>query len=84
MAKKIRFTSFLIVCSLLLSMIAACSSNNEGNQNQETDNNNNEVSQGTADIKKGDVTFQFRTISLNPNFDDYINGGLKNMKKTIH
>lgn len=61
MAKIVRLTSLLLVSAMTVSMMAACSS----------------ATNGVDSTKKKDVTLNFWTISLSPNFDDYIKGRIK-------
>jgi putative chitobiose transport system substrate-binding protein len=73
MAKKIRFTTLLLIIAMVFSMLAACTKSETGAKVSETGGATPEATPAA----KQDVTLKFWTISLSPNFDDYINGRIK-------
>lgn len=89
MAKKRRFTALLIVCALMVSIFAACGKNsNEGGPSSSaaspsaTPSASQEASPSpSAEPPQEDITLEFWTISLSPNFDDYINGRVKKFEE---
>ncbi len=90
MARKKRFTALLIVCALMVSLIAACgNNNNEGGSSSSASPSaspsatpSQEASPSvSAEPPQEDITLQFWTISLSPNFDDYINGRVKKFEE---
>ncbi|KIL37883.1 hypothetical protein SD70_30025 [Gordoniibacillus kamchatkensis] len=70
MANAKRFISLGLAGSIVCSLLAACSDGNGGGDGK--------AAPGPApNAPKKDVTLNFWTISLSPNFDDYINGRIK-------
>jgi putative chitobiose transport system substrate-binding protein len=77
MANKLRAAAILLAMMLFISIVSACSQSTTEN----TKNTGNQGS-GAAENPKGNnqaaapknVTLDFWTIALSPNFDDYING----------
>jgi putative chitobiose transport system substrate-binding protein len=79
MTKSIRFTALLIVCALAISMFAACSKkNNDGGASSSASPSASQSASASPSAEpKKDITLQMWTISLSPNFDDYMNGRIK-------
>jgi putative chitobiose transport system substrate-binding protein len=72
MAKKIRFTAFLLIVAMVFSMLAACTKSNTAAKDTGTG-----ATPAATTAAKKDVTLKFWTISLSPNFDAYVNGRIK-------
>ncbi|MCY9667979.1 sugar ABC transporter substrate-binding protein [Paenibacillus alginolyticus] len=74
MEKINRLTSLFLVTTMAVSMMAACSSNS-------TTTGGSSSSPGQTPVattaSKKDVALNFWTISLSPNFDEYIKGRIK-------
>lgn len=86
MTRKIRISAMLTVCAMAMSLFSACSKSNDNasNSNEPTASSPSASASASASpsaspstAPKKDVTLQFWTISLSPNFDDYINGRIK-------
>lgn len=76
MVKMTRLTSLLVVSAMSASMLAACTGTKNGDTPASTTPSTKPSSETTTEKKK-DVTLNFWTISLSPNFDDYIKGRIK-------
>ncbi|XEC97384.1 ABC transporter substrate-binding protein [Paenibacillus tarimensis] len=76
MASKFRYFTFLLALIMFISLLSACSRPDNGNTNQPNPGTEtNDSSNGnTGDPVSKNVTLDFWTIALSPNFDDYING----------
>jgi putative chitobiose transport system substrate-binding protein len=75
MAEKLRIAKVLLAATLIVSMLAACStSTNSSNPGKSADSGKTNPAPTT---EKKQVTLDFWTISLSPNFDDYIKGRIK-------
>lgn len=72
MVKITRLTSLLLVSTMSVSLVAACSSTKNG----DTPATTTPSAEGST-VKKENITLNFWTISLSPNFDDYIKGRIK-------
>ncbi|WP_164472718.1 ABC transporter substrate-binding protein [Cohnella candidum] len=86
MTRKIRVSALLTVCALAVSLFSACGkSNNDGGASSASTSPSaspsTSASASPSDAPKKDVTLQFWTISLSPNFDDYINGRIKKFEE---
>lgn len=73
MLKRLRLIAMGLIAVMAFVMVAACSSNGTNNTEK---NKDNPANKGT-DAKSEEVTLNFWTISLHPNFDDYINGRIR-------
>lgn len=81
MVKKSKLTMVVMIVAMLMSIVlGACSSNNGGENTTNSGTKGGDTAQ-TGDegdnAKKENVEIDFWTISLSPNFDDYINGRIK-------
>jgi putative chitobiose transport system substrate-binding protein len=77
MNRKFRIVSLFLAIVLVISILPACSQETGGNTQQQStgagsESKGNEKSGETA--APVNITLDFWTISLSPNFDDYING----------
>ncbi|CAM2843843.1 sugar ABC transporter substrate-binding protein [Paenibacillus sediminis] len=85
MSKRYRSFALLLAMVMLISLIAACGSGSSSDKNNtaqtpgtttETTNTNTDTAK-KEEPKQEPVELKFWTISLSPNFDDYINGRIK-------
>lgn len=82
MTRNIRSTALLLICALAVTVFAACSKKNDSGSSSPsasplsspTASASASPSASPSESPKEDITLQFWTISLSPNFDDYING----------
>jgi putative chitobiose transport system substrate-binding protein len=77
MAKKAKVAAGLLVCALLLSALAACGGKGGSSASSSPPASSGGASASAGSQPKENITLQFWTISLSPNFDDYINGRIK-------
>src|SRR4051812_35037757 len=89
MERTIRKSATILAVTMMMSsLLAACSGSNNTPDNTKqnagatpnaTSNNTKEEGEGSKQEpeKKEPVELNFWTISLSPNFDDYINGRIK-------
>ncbi|BBH19707.1 sugar ABC transporter substrate-binding protein [Paenibacillus baekrokdamisoli] len=92
MSKRYRSFALLLVIVMLISLLAACASNSSsGNKDttkpvaettpKGTDNATTTPADTDKPKDKEPVEIKFWTISLSPNFDDYINGRIKKFEE---
>ncbi|MBB6673303.1 ABC transporter substrate-binding protein [Cohnella nanjingensis] len=84
MTSKFRYTALTVICTLMVSVFAACGSGNKEESSGSPSASASSSPEASAspsaspeETPKKDITLQFWTISLSPNFDDYINGRIK-------
>ncbi|WP_274650329.1 ABC transporter substrate-binding protein [Paenibacillus humicola] len=80
MAGKIKLTAAGLVCALLLSLLSACGGGSNGGTGTGADggqSGSNQQGAAPGNGEKKDITLQFWTIALSPNFDDYMNGRIR-------
>jgi putative chitobiose transport system substrate-binding protein len=82
MTRKLRLSALLMVCAMMLSILAACGggkNNDAGSSSSAPSSADPSQSASPSESSEApkDVSLQFWTISLSPNFDDYINGRIK-------
>ncbi|KIL36539.1 hypothetical protein SD71_07220 [Cohnella kolymensis] len=80
MARRSRLTAVLLAVVMMMTMVlAACGSNNESSSasNSAPPTGSAQQSGEKSEAPKENVQIDFWTLSLSPNFDDYINGRIK-------
>lgn len=73
MFKRFRSFALLLACIMLFTTLAACGSSDSSDKK--------ETAPTTDTADKKDVELNFWTISLSPNFDDYIKGRIKKFEE---